>query len=71
MDSRLIREYRARYQAVAEIEIEEQRSATIVERWQQLIALWRLAAELNLPESNRTTDESAVFQRWARLKGAE
>ena len=71
MDSRLIREYRARYQAVAEIELQEQRSATLLERWQQLNALWRLGAELNLPESTWERDESGVYQRWARLKGAK
>ena len=69
MDQRLVQEYRARYQAVAEIEIQEQRSATVLDRWQQLNALWQLGHELKLPESD-WTEEGVVYQRWAKIKGA-
>ena len=70
MNEHNLREYRERYQAVAAIEAEEQRLATIAERWQQLNAVWRLAIGLGLQLAHRHDDEEAVYLRWAKLKGA-
>ncbi len=67
MDKRQVREYRERYQAVAAIEAQEQRSATIELRWRQLNAILRLAFGLELSITN-TDDETVVYQRWAKLK---
>jgi len=66
-------EYRARWEAVAAIEQQEQRAASISQRLQQLNAIWRLAKGLGLQLENekREKEVEIVRQRWARLKGIE
>ena len=68
MDARLVREYRARWKAVREVEIEEQRQASISVRWQQLNALYAMARDLGLPSPAKESEIEAVRQRWASLK---
>jgi len=58
--------YRERWQAVAEIEREELRTATIENRWQQLNAVIGLAIELGILKADDS--EGEVYQRWAKLK---
>jgi hypothetical protein len=64
-------EFRARWQAVAAVEAEEQRTASIALRWQQLNAIWRLAVGLGLQLSEPDEQMEAVCQRWVKLKRAE
>ena len=66
----MVREYRERWQAVADIEAEEQRSASVELRWQQLNAIIGLAVGLGIPLTNPEdeADEQAVWERWATLK---
>jgi len=64
-----MRQFREHWQAVAAIEREEQREASVALRWQQLNAILRLAMGLELPLRERL-DEEAVRQRWVKLKGA-
>jgi hypothetical protein len=66
MNRQQAEEFRQRWQAVAEIEAEEQREATIELRWRQLNAIWGLAHGLGLPTPER--DEEVVRQRWIKLK---
>ena len=66
MDKQLLRDYRERYRVVAEREQQEQMTATITERWQQLNALWSLAVGLGLTPSSEDVD--LVRQRWVKLK---
>jgi hypothetical protein len=68
MDEHLMREFRERYQAVARIEVEELRSATVAEHWQQLNALWRMALGLGLHWMDKHDDEEIDYLRWAKLK---
>ena len=68
MDPVLAREYRARWQAVAEVEEAELQQATIEERWQRLNAILRLAVALGLDFGAEREDETVVWQRWAYLK---
>lgn len=59
--------FRDRWQAVAQIEREEERAFSIEQRWQQLNAILRLAQGLELsvlPDD----DEMLVYRRWAKLK---
>jgi len=70
MDKRLVREFRERYEAVAAIEAEEQRTASVEVRWQQLNSILRLAIGLGLTHTG-SADEDIVYQRWARLKGGQ
>ena len=67
VDPQQAREYRARWQAVAAIEEEEQRASSVQSRWQQLNAILRLAAGLGLNMA-QPDEEEAVRARWARLK---
>jgi hypothetical protein len=70
MDKRLAREFRERYEAVVAIEAEEERSASMELRWQQLSSILRLARELGLTHTG-SADQDIVYQRWARLKGSQ
>ena len=65
MDATL-KAYRARWQAVEEIERQELQSASMELRWQQLNSLYLLAIGLGIDEPEK--DEIKVFQRWAKLK---
>lgn len=68
MDPILIREYRARWQAVSEVEQAEQRQATFEDRWRRLNAILQVAITLGLDLRVQNEDEAPVWQRWARLK---
>jgi hypothetical protein len=68
MDPTLVREYRARWQAVAEVEDVERQQATLEERWATLNALLRMAVALGVDLSAEREDEAVVWERWAKLK---
>ncbi len=63
-----MRAYRERWRAVAAIEVDEQRNASVALRWQQLNSLLRLAIGLGLPLNESDPEEEAVRQRWVKLK---
>ena len=65
---RLVKEFRDRWQAVAAIEAEEQRMASIALRWQQTNAILRLAIGLGLPLTEPDEEKEIVRQQWAKLK---
>ena len=69
VDSRM-KAYRQQWQAVEEVERQEQRAALIATRWQQLNAILRLAIGLGLWPGQDDGSEIIVRERWARLKGA-
>lgn len=58
--------YRDRWLAVAEIEQQELRRASIDERWQQLNAVIGLAIGLGIMKSDQSEEE--VYLQWAKLK---
>lgn len=60
--------FKARWQAVALIEAQEEQSATVKLRWQQLNAIIRLAKALQLPLSMSDEETAIVRKRWASLK---
>ena len=68
MDPILVREYRARWHAVSEVEEAEQQQATVEDRWRTLNAILQVAASLGLDLNAQSEDEAIVWQRWARLK---
>jgi hypothetical protein len=68
MDPVLVREYRARWQAVSEIEAAEQQRTVVADRWARLNAILQMAIALGLDLRARNEDEAIVWQRWARLK---
>jgi hypothetical protein len=61
-----LKAYRARWQAVEEIERQELLNATLELRWQQLNAVIGMAIGLGIYQS--TGDDIEVIQRWAKLK---
>jgi hypothetical protein len=63
----LAQQFRERWQAV---EAQEQQTAFIALRWQQLNAILRLAIGLNLPLSDLDAQEMSGYQRWAKLKSS-
>ena len=71
MSDKLMKEFRERWQAVAAIEVEERRTASVALRWQQTIAILQLAIGLGLPLTEPDAEEEVVRQRWAKLKGAQ
>jgi hypothetical protein len=72
MDPQLVREYRARYDAVAQVEAAERQASTLEERWERLNALVRMAVALGVDLRAESPDDAEVWARWARLKvGAE
>jgi hypothetical protein len=60
VDPILVREYRSRWQAVAQVAIEI--------RWRKLNAILQIAVTLGLDLHTQNEDEVIVWQRWARLK---
>jgi hypothetical protein len=67
LDSQLAKQFRDRWQAVAAVEDQEQRTAPISLRWKQLNAIWQLALGLRM-QSEPDETEVLVRERWARLK---
>ena len=68
MNAQLVRDFRERWQAVATVEAEEQRTASVALRWQQTNAILRMAMDLGIPLGEPDESEEMVYRRWARLK---
>ena len=66
MDKEQAESFRRRWQAVAAVEREEQRRATVEERWRQLNALLLLCRNQGITPDHDSAAE--VTRRWARLK---
>lgn len=58
--------YRARWQAVAEVEVEEQKAASYELHWMQLNAIYSLASGLGILMADPS--EKDIYRRWAVLK---
>ena len=67
VDKKQAKLFRERWQAVSQIEQEEEKAASFEQRWQQLNAIIRLAAGLALPLQSDDS-EIAVYYRWAKVK---
>jgi len=70
MSDELIKQFQSRWQAVHAVEADEQRRASMTLRWQQMNSILQLAWGLSIPASE-SEEEEIVWQRWARLKGAQ
>jgi len=71
MSDQMMKNFRERWQAVAAIEAEEQRSASVTLRWQQTNAILRMAIGLGLSLEEADESELIVHDRWAQLKGEQ
>jgi hypothetical protein len=68
LDKEMLKAYRNRWQAVAEIKNEELQRTTIRQRWKQMNALLRMAAALGLQPESDNEEDDIVYQRWNRLR---
>jgi hypothetical protein len=68
MNSQQAREFRARWQAVRAIETEEQKSASIALRCQQMNAVFKMGLGLGLLRTEDNAEIEAVRRRWVKLK---
>ena len=66
MDTYSLQDFHNRWKAVAFIEQEERKTETLERRWQLLNYLYNLAQALELADDS--SNEEAVWQRWATLK---
>lgn len=71
-DTKAIKEYKARWEAVAEIERTELRALTLEQRWRQLTLLFRFAQQISKVQiaAEEGKDVIEVRERWNRLKAA-
>ncbi|MEZ4866714.1 MAG: hypothetical protein R3C14_35670 [Caldilineaceae bacterium] len=71
-DVKAIKEYKARWEAVAEVERVELRALTLEQRWQQLILLFRFAQQVSKVQKTprESQDIIEVRERWNKLKAA-
>jgi len=65
----LLRKFRDRWQAVPAIEEQEQKSASIALRWQQLNSIFDMATGLGLSVNESNEADEIVYQRRAKLTG--
>ncbi len=68
MDRQLLKEYLERWQALEEIEKEENKRLSIEQRWNQLNAIYNLAVGLGLVFEDPRDHEDDVWMRWSKLK---
>lgn len=64
----MLEAYRARWELVAERERQEQREATVTQRWQKLNTLFGMARELNLSIDKDDEQLEIIWARWNRLR---
>ena len=63
-----MREYRERWRAVEAVDSAEQRCSSVGWRLQQMDAIYKLAAGLQLAEKDLSEEEAAGYERWALVK---
>jgi hypothetical protein len=68
VDRRLARQYRDRWQAVADFEAHERRKESMELRWRQLNAIYRMGLGMGLVGAGEDESEREVWRRWALLK---
>ena len=68
LDKRLVREYRERWRAVEAVDLAEQRRSPVSWRLLQMDAIYRLAVDLQLAETDSCEEEAPGYERWALLK---
>ncbi len=68
LDKAMLQVNQRQWQEVAQIKLQEERSSSLLQRWQKLNALIRLAASLELPVTVGYQDEIIVWERWNKLR---
>lgn len=68
MNRQQAKAFRARWQAVKAVEVEEQRAASIALRFRQMNAIFRIGMGLGLLRTEDDVETEAVRRRWVKLK---
>ena len=68
LEKSMLEAYKNRWQAVAEVENEEQRQMSFIDRWKKLNAIIRLAQTLGLIRQANEQQINVIRQRWNKLK---
>jgi hypothetical protein len=68
MNRQQAKEFRARWQAVKAIEVEEQKTASIASRFRQMDAVFKMGMGLGLLRTEDDAEIEAVRRRWVKLK---
>jgi len=68
MDTQTAKQYRERWRAIAELELEEQRAVTVAERLRQLDMIYSFSRATGM--SLLPDDSGPIRERWKRLKDA-
>lgn len=63
-----MKNFRDRWRLVEEIETQEQQSATIAERWQQLNTIFGIGKSLGILGSDDPEEELVIRKRWQILQ---
>lgn len=70
MEASMLKEYRNRWQVVAEIEETEQQMASLALRWRQLNSIVQMALALGLLNADSEEEVEAIRYRWNKLREA-
>lgn len=70
MEASILKEYRKRWQMVAEIEETEQQMASLALRWRQLNSIVQMALALGLLNADNEEEVEAIRYRWNKLREA-
>lgn len=68
MDKATVRQWKDRWETVAEFEAAERREHSVARRWLQLNAIREMSSRYGMAPAD--AGESEVWTRWAVLKGA-
>jgi len=68
LDKHLVREYRERWRAVEAVDLAEQRRSPVSWRLLQMDAIYRLAVDLQLAETDSSEEKAAGYERWALVQ---
>jgi len=68
MDPKLVKEWKANYEALNRLTDEERRRATIQERYKAFVQIWQSSEEMGLMKPKPFDFE--VAERWRRLREA-
>ena len=66
MDAKMVREWRANYEALNRLQMQEDRDRTPAQRYGQLLGIWQMA--LHLKPQSRVDLDMDLVEKWDRLR---
>lgn len=68
LDRSMLQLYQRRWQEVADLALKEERQRSLLQRWQKLNSLMRMAAGLKLTLDGSSQGEDVIWERWNTLR---